>query len=414
MALSIIENIDQVSWSLNPIYAKVHTTTNLQTVGLQVKAELYAESSHGSGIYNIIYTHSLFPDSGGNMVFHFRRILHDYLSAKGYPLPDFNLSEITETGKPIVRFYLKFTEYPNPGAPYPQSNQIRYALMGGIDFENYPTAWWFETEMNVRKPFFTWQPDNKITRPDMQEYLYFFVPFLDWSLNVTSIKLKARIYYDDGTDVVGIIKTKTGVGQGKFYVVPASVEQLGLDGITPGKVIKKYKLWMVDQGDNVISEERTYRINKLDSLVKRIFIFNTSLGGFDTLETSGNTEQIIEHELSISGINNPHNYKVTDGMAKVYDKSESVGIKAATGYYYSYSEIDYFREMLNAREVYEVKNGRFLPVILRKKTIKYPQGDDTLFAAEFEYDYNFRNSVYTGRVLNNEAPPAPGGGGGGA
>lgn len=159
----------------------------------------------------------------------------------------------------------------------------RYAMKSGIaesDFEAYG-ANFFDLYIGAGKRFLTYKPDNLIVTKNQPEYLYFLT---NYTKNISEIRLKCKKFGFDGNVLEWMPRKLENTSAMQVYCVPVGMSVLGI-----GDDVKKYSVWLENQNGDVISEVRTYVVDKKYRRFEKYLLFENSLGVFDVLVV-GETE----------------------------------------------------------------------------------------------------------------------------
>lgn len=393
MSISIINSLPQIAFSKNPVAVTLQTDLPIVTTNLKIVVQLYVESVFRSGQYSLATQQELPPDSSGNATFYFNSIIDAYFDKHNFP--NTNQSYASIAPDCMRRYYIKYAEKSGDPATigtYTQSN-VYYALRGGISFEKYPYLDYFNDHLPVKKSFLTWEENNKIITETQQEYLYFLL--LDTGVfSSLDLTLKYTITYTDGTTATGSLVSISSVSELDVVIFPAGFTQLDLGNVNPAKTVKSYKLWVVDSGATVLSEERNYILTRKKFWQTRYYLYTNSLGGVNTLRSTGKHDIELKHKISQANIFVPWDYNLIDGAEDVFYKSEQASLKARTGYQ-SKLQVDRLRDMLLSTKVVRIVNGRFMPGKITNTSISIYGDNEDLYALAFDFENDFENEVYT-------------------
>ncbi len=277
-----------------------------------------------------------------------------------------------------------------------------HAVRAGFSFIDFPGLNYFTTWLPLNKKFMTWQPNFKKVIKTQDELLNYLV----FGAAATTLNLKVKCYYSDGTTETKTVKTKTSVSQKQIYQLPAGYVQLNIDNnfsIPSGEYVSKYELWLTDQAADIISEVRTYVLDYAIYSFTRIFLFENSMSGFDTLRCTGQsdfsvdvTAVIIEKMLSFYWNLNSFDSKgrLSSGLNSYTDKSV-----VRTGYM-TLQDLMWLKELFLSEIILEDR-GHLVPVHINKGSFKLYTTSDDLYALEFEvYDAfsqeNYSNTGFQG------------------
>jgi len=382
MITKIINPYDIV-FSKNPVYFK------LQITGAYILFEIYDD-------VKLITTLDAYPDASGYVTIDPRRILDDMVD---YDMPDYQSGTITDCENVISIFLIYAKEYDSSNniiddqLLFPAGDWYR-VVKGGISFEEYPLAGFFQTFLSTNKYFLTWNKTN-ILDVNQQHYLYFHNYT---GADIAQVDLYVYRKFTDGTDDEGIIVSKSNFNKRNIFCFPAGVSELGLEALNPTKTIEYY-IVTLKNGVLVISEEITFVVDHKYRRNTRHFLYTNSLGGVDSFRAYGEADYEYSVEKNMFMKNVPYDYQPHDGQYAEQAFTEKEEITVASGFKTA-TELDRFREVLLSEIVYEDINDRFLRVSIDKKSVVSWKDNDNLYNIKFKYKYNFDRRVYTPEQLD--------------
>jgi len=391
-ALTVTENISNCTAS---------ATTGADAVvnsNFMINLDVWVEIS---GTWERAGAISIPPDANDRAVFYIDKLL----LANIYPsIPDFGEATIRHLDALVLKWKAIFAESYGDTSVFKKTSttEEHYALRAGFAFTDFPGIDYWDTWLPANKKFMTWCPNNKkIEFPYSEEYLHYLV------ISATTLNLKVKCYYSDGTDQTLTVLTSAGVAAKQIHRIPAGYFQLDIGAnftIPAGESVTKYDLWLEDQDDIVISEVRTYISDPVYFRNNREFIFENSMGGFDTIRCRGETE----YNVDTSAVETESILPDYWGLSS-FDKKGKFAIDlnymrdgsvVRTGYL-TKAELLWLKELFLSKFVYEVRNLKHIPVIVQPGSFKLYTTNDDLFALEFEVkdafeQNNYSNAGYSG------------------
>jgi len=260
-----------------------------------------------------------------------------------------------------------------------------FCLKAGLNADDY-AGWkdvFFTTYFDENLPFLTNQGNEKEISRIQPEYLYFLVNFLP---KPTSLKLRITLYFNDGTEDTFTIKTLSSVEQYSVYSLAVGFSNLNLESYE--NIIKKvvnYDVWVSNQDNKRLSEVRSFYIDERFYRNSRYLIFSNSLGGYDTIRTTGiskDTLKIVrqsgERELESNYLPSSSDIFIT-GIEGRPELSVNTGFLDA-------DMTAYLSEILLSEDVYVLSKDGLVPVMLV---------DDALITNEDNVDLTSRNLTFT-------------------
>lgn len=378
------------------------TTTDLaigtNTVGVdevlredfRIALDVYLEETYASGTYTKVHSKQQIPVSNA-CLFNIADALHRYM---GTDKPTYGLAAITLCTGILRRYKIRYAEkYSSVTDEYMgvTESSVCYVLKGGISFIEERYAPTFLTGyITSNQKFLTWQPRTKTVVQSQPEYLNFFVPS-----STTTIKLKAKLYYTDNTTLTVTALTKTPTVQNELYILPVGYTEIIAPSAT--KTVSKYQVWVENQSDVVKSEVFTYKLTAKTEIDQHLFLFESSLGAWETLRTSGEQVKAVAIETQIAQRQNEILTYTSLGEFEKFDATGTSTFTQSTGFK-TKEDIDWLEDLLYSKNVVEVIGGEHLPVIINTAGITKYKTRDNLYAFTFEYAYAFNNKAPKGGV----------------
>jgi hypothetical protein len=161
--------------------------------------------------------------------------------------------------------------------------------------------------------------------------------------------------------------------------------------------INYYQVWLEYQAAR-ISEIRTYYMDYTTCENPRYFLFLNSLGGYDTLRTTGNQEDTLEYDrVSISKILSidftETNHETATGFV-----SESMFYKANTGWR-TREEVSWLRDFFLSKQVFLLNVNKLVPVVVTTTQARHRIDKENLYFLEFEYRRSYTSQYYSREIV---------------
>ncbi len=272
-----------------------------------------------------------------------------------------------------------------------------YVLFGGLSsiqegrYLRQGTDFW--SKLCYNQYFLTWQPKTKWVDPWQVEKLYYLV-----REEYPVIVMRVETYYQDGlsTNPVPKVIIENPVNMGVYEFI------LTLDVLQPdawdSEYIDYYEAWIEDGQLNRISEVRRFRVAHETPPFLRHFLFRNSLGGWDTLRTTGKFQPSYEYDRSMA-LRIPE-LDSTDRSYRLTQTSvtEQQTFTANTGWL-SMEEMDWVRDFCLSGEVYEIINRQLYPVVLTSKSARQAKDGENLWCLDFEYSRSITSGFHTREVV---------------
>ena len=296
-------------------------------------------------------------------------------------------------------YYVRyFEQYGTPPVPRKiNTTGPFYVLSGGLSavqegrYLRVGSDFW--SKLCYNQYFLTWQPKVKTVDRYQVEKLFYLVredyPF---------IVMRVETYFVGGISTNPVPKclienpVKIGV-----YEFICTLSVLQLDGWDT-EFVDYYEVWIEDDQVNRISEIRRFYVNKEDSPFTRYFLFRNSIGGWDTLRTTGKFSSAYEYERS-TAIRIP-GLDMSDQDHRLIQTgvTEAKTYTASTGWL-TPEQVDWIRDFCLSGEVYEVQGQNLIPVVITSKTARQAKDGENLWFLDFEYSRSVADEYYTREVV---------------
>lgn len=354
--------IEKVWHSKNPIVLAKSAPAGYNAItNFRLYNEVRIEDVADSGVYNSKLQVELPPDNGGNVVFYLNAAFRDAFTFTPPALNESNIVRLTDRIKRFKNYTGELHETDvTPGALVASTANL--ALWGGIDKFNFPDLEYFSSYISAKKKFLTWAPIEKYVDRQQEDYLNFYVYG-----NFTSLKVRIKAYFDDGTNATSTVKTKTSTKFTELYQIPAGPANSGALLVDPTKNVLKYELSLLDQTDAVITEVRTYYVNPVTHPLSRYFMFLNSLGAFEVLRFTGQQEDKTQFSRELVQRFLPHNYNPLQGQYSVNTVTRQSTRSISSGFIKDKQAEkwhEYMIDFMSTPLLYDVSNGKRYPVVI--------------------------------------------------
>jgi hypothetical protein len=235
-------------------------------------------------------------------------------------------------------------------------------MYGGIDKGNFPDLNYFTSYLTSKKKFLTWAPVEKHVDRNQEDYLNFWLYG-----NFSTLKLQLKVYFDDDTNQTSIVKTKTGTKFSELYQLPAGPSNSGALLVNPAKNVVRYELSLLNQADSLISEVRTYHVSATRHPLTRFFLVLNSLGSYEVLRYTGQASIETDVQKEVVQKFLPHNYSALEGEFEITEATIQRKQNYSSGYItgaLAKEWHEYMIDMLASPRVYNVTDGKRLPIII--------------------------------------------------
>jgi hypothetical protein len=345
---------------------------------------VHVEVDYGSGTFVPLGTLLEQPaDRDGRTLFEVQALLAPFLD---YHVPAPGQTGIALATPLFRRFYLQYYEQsgatPAPSAVITQARH--YVVLGGLDFYESRSNTWFGQYQAAVKPFFTWEPNDKLVAADQPEFLYFM------ATGVFSFR-RYQVFYDDGT--AGPVQTQGTIGGQRYelYCWAVGFAALGLAD-EPTRRVVSWTVWL-DSGAGPQTEVRRFVLDRRPVPQRRYLLFATSLGSMATWAVTGEAQFEAEVTGDQAEYPLPPGYDPQRGDVVVQERSLRPVLKVASGLR-SRAQLAGAQDLLLSRRVLLLHEGRWLPGYFKPKTVRLADDGNDLPTLELEF-YLPRQQFFT-------------------
>jgi len=318
----------------------------------------------------------------------------------------------------LLPYFIRYCEqFGNPLTPQKiATTQYFWAFNGGIPFwkqvDYYSAGTSFWDRMLYEMNFLTWQPRTKKIDIYQPETLY----WVAWknTLNNTTCRLKITAHTYDETGLItttiysgdqavsymDVFELQVGYARlNELYDIDAYFHDQGVDGVTG----QYYEVEVViKSGGLVISEKFTYEVDLTEYPNTRYFRFLNSVGGYDTVRTTGIGEFELAPERAFITSPYPKEFDAAFKQKKNIFISGTQKMKVNTGWK-NKEEIDWLQDFMLSEEVYEIIDGKLYPIVITSTSgPKYVDEQSPAYFMEFEYERSTHDTTYATGIQEQE------------
>ena len=339
--------------------------------------------------------------------------ISDYLRAKFtcWELPRFEFPEhsgncLTHGWDYLLKYRTSFAESIAGSVKGLMSDTFRYALAGGLSHElltslNENLLEYFSISENKPR-FLSWLPKTKRSRTGVMEKLFFL--FQDYPAGA-KYKLMIIVFFTDGSNkVIDGSEIETII---PFSVVELKVgfDHLNLINAWYGKTVKAWEVFLFDENDQFISEQRTFFNDTGYYENEKVFFYRNSFSAYDTFRFLGKSELNFEYERSIGSTIKEETYSFLNAPTIQFGAKETENCKANSGWV-SKEEKNCLRELLLTTESYEQIGLELFPVVVKTgKVTPFFKAGEYLYNLEIEYERSYQNSFFSIHTPPGSAVP---------
>lgn len=299
------------------------------------------------------------PNSEGNAVFDVSEYVLSALENQRETTFTYPWGSTVFVGHPTQKlaFKLKYAEKYDGEVQQLGNGDFIRALMAGGNAHNSTT---------LTNKFLTNSPAIKKISANCPERLYFY------NETARTVNLQSKKYFTSGSTITETVGS-AGLLSGQVYEINADI--LGSAVPDAGTVVK-YDLWLATPDGTSISETKTYLLDYRYYRNTDYFYFLNSLGGYDLLRCTGrreNTQVIERQEFEDEDRNRRQYYNVLEETYTANTGSISREMEA------------WLNDFMLSRDVYWIRDGEAVPVIITSKKKTPTQDDQRRFNLSFDY-----------------------------
>ena len=358
----------------------------------QLYGEVRVETVPGSGTY--VKTLGYVMDPAVDLQARF--VLNS--GFKGFFLaPHFNpysVTAITKTTHNVLRGkFFKSQIYGDPpviqGTPTEVESYL--VLKGGIAQRVGLAAGW--ERVTTDKKFLTWHPVVKAVGIFQPELLHFLIQ----TDTVTTVNLKVKLTYTDGTDTTVTPRTLAGITQYDLLRIPAGIPNLELASVDFARTISYYELWLEDQAGTVISERRYFELDQYEQRWERLWLYENSFGMPEVFRTVGKTKYGTGITPMRSKLSVAETYDVKQPQYLTRETYLRTDQEISTGMLRDRETAAYMLDFLSQKApLFELKDGDYHPVQLLPPSVHEEAVDEEYsYFVRFKVAGAFEETVFT-------------------
>jgi hypothetical protein len=337
------------------------------------------------------------PNSNNQAEFNISTVLDRFMESLN-PLDAPNAFNTGQNTKLARKYYVRYYEsYGDPEQKYAVTQSAtKTVLLGGLKKEDWPgntmvASLLTSNSSSLNKPFLTWLPATKIVTRAQYDVLYYYYC---QTVNTSSLNSKMKLYFNNGTNSTFTVDTFSNPSAG-VYCFGCGFANLGLSGFETSTVkVTKYEIWLTDSTNTRISAIRTFYVDDISYEFEKIFYYRNSLGGYDVIRFTGDTEKSKMIEYDESGKFLPSNYSAATGESVKNDLNYNDVYEAGSGLLDKDVKIA-LEDLLISKDVYVVIGTKLLSIFIMNKDEKiYNEGDD-LHPLVLKYRRNYTNRAFS-------------------
>lgn len=386
---------NDVFFTRNPIPFTLNESANAAEDNYRRYVEVKVEDTPGSNTFTKKLAIELEPDSTGTALFYLQQAFKGIFALA----PPAILTDIATITDRSAVYKLAYGDlYDDLETPASLTETGTYlAVFGGLSKKAYASLGkYFTTYLNSNNKFMTWLPYEVTIDREQEFYLQYFINKV-----LTQVKLKADIYYDDGTSTTDhVIFTKsTGISYGTILAVPCGLPHTALATVDPAKTISYYDIFLTDSSDVALTDKFKLLLTTFTPPRARYFLYINSLGAYEVLRTTGKFKHTTKAEKSTMQRHLSHTYTTTDQEVEGYNAQMQDEYEYSTGLYPGAKGLQYLkslRDIMLTNKFYEISRaGVRRPLLVLADSLVIEESDNHRHYMRFKCADPFIENNYT-------------------
>ncbi|MBC6698093.1 hypothetical protein [Hymenobacter sp. BT190] len=404
--VATLSPLPELSFAGNPII--VRATASL--AGRPLLLRVYLETSHGSNNFKMVYEAVRPTNEAAVATLDVRDMLRSDLQPELKTAPGWH-----QLTRPIRRWYVSVCEVQNGALGLLNTSPFVTVLLGGLPQEMLAEGVQFFLDAplqgSVRRElgFFSWQPTDKQVGAGHLEVLQVLhrtgdEPELQVAHNpIGADPALIQLFPHPALEDMGI-----GVGDGSGSPIQDEADrpdwqlsQFIYSVPLQAPLSTRLQLQLrYPNSDYLVFRRKSIDIERDPLIEPRQFVYENSLGGFDTMAAFGQLRASLSTEQQLVS-----RYEPVVGVETAREMSwpangNRLTMALGTGWLTAHW-LEYLQELFKpGREVYEVVNGQLRPVVLTTKELAtYRDNNNDIFAV-LEYRSAYSSNYYADYARN--------------
>lgn len=219
-----------------------------------------------------------------------------------------------------------------------------------------------------------------------------FLTFLNTRQPYSTLKLKARVEYADGSFQTTYYHTVNTVLMYERITFEVSFLGLNIPTVNTAKGVLSYYI-SVWGDDAQVSEEYRYIIDYANRESKRYFVYLNSLGAWDSFCAYGEGSGEVRFSGERIETYLPRNYDPSQGTLSDVNNTSQRNFTVSTGYQTA-TQISMLEDFQLSRYKFLYQAGKVIPIILTADPLPTGTDGQNLYSHTFQYQHAFKNRSY--------------------
>ncbi|MGJ1335658.1 hypothetical protein [Sphingobacterium siyangense] len=358
-----------VAFSISETYVPISFTPNLK-----IFVELFIVDDSGP---KSIVSAALAPDLNGRASWDLSLPLSSVCLSRGNDRPDFKSISI-QKGKTICKYFLQVTElYGEPQATKMTLKSSEFVVVyGGLPRELSHLSFVNSIVIGDQANFLTTSSSKNVTT-DQVNWISWFNPFEDLS----NVEVKVRVIFSDESVYIFTAFSFELIEKFEKIIIPIGLDQINANSLFPELSIEQYSI-KLHAGGKQITPEYTFNVLTDSPGYVRFFLYQNSLGAYETIFSYGKKSISYDIEKNSSAISQDNDL-LENGENIDFGISLLEKVKVNTGFK-SQDEIKAMRDFFLSRDKLMYADGRWWPVSISSSSIDEAADGNGLYALSFE------------------------------
>lgn len=236
--------------------------------------------------------------------------------------------------------------------------------------------------------FLTWHPVRKKVSFFQPEKLY----WLNKNPGLTHVSVMVMVVYKDAHTDAFYTRRTFDSNFGEIQEITCTFNKM-----LPAKQKRDVAYYIVnlkETNGNRLTENRIYEMDNIFNINKKTFLFRNSYGVFETIVLEGGRINEADYARLVINQALPYNFTWRSAEKKNVVNTENQTFQANSGWK-NRELINWMRDFLLSKEIYELDNWKMYPVVITSKKAGISKDDDYLCAIDLEYSRAYTDEHFS-------------------
>lgn len=391
MEVLLLKKPFEVSLSGNPIPFVFQLTPYgpiQRTAKYKLQVNILIEKVYRSRIYENVYAQLFFPDISGQISMDVRTVLDAYLE---FYMPKLSLQNLIVCKDQVKRFQISYQLQLDDAFVSDLATTDSFsAIKAGLPYEEWnPISFFHQNILSNHQPLH-YAPVGEKYSADKKQFISWLYPNDDFADQF----LEFIFFLNDETTATYTPTQTLKALKWATCIAPAGLPQINY---TPpvGKYIVSYTVQVKTEA-GIITAPFRYTLDYRNFENTYFLLYRNSLGGLDTLRLRGQVDLDNDYEHQKATRISPAAYFANNILVPQAIQKNNFETQKFTGNtgFISQPAMDNLRDLLLSKQIFEIADGKLLPVSLNKGNIKMWSSKDALFNMEIGWQRAYTNEFY--------------------